>query len=490
MSRALLSGALAVLMFGAVGVTSAYAETVQSPEVAETSPVQALKSSNTVSQTTSVPDYQYKLTKVGTYKGDKSSLKFDDGSVVVESGDGYQIIGTDGQPILKGKVFSSYGYMGNGIYWVAVDNGEMNNTGLVSTDDEEILPCEVALIHWNTNRAEDARFLEIIYVTEETEDEDQAILFVSKGEKNLMYYAPKYGDTLYKGYARIFDLKTGEFVEDIQIDDAEATYNIEDYGQSFAIKQNNVTTLYDGQGKTLWSKEGSVSMYARYLVWGKSGKEQGIDPAGEGRYATSESLSSINPSTQWWSGDYLTEKSSSGYTVIDFDGKQILKGSYYNVTDYGNGLFKVREEDGGDYEIVALDGTKVLKAESLSFNCISPGYNTYYVDGDNVGIIKGADIIWKGESSSGKDCLIAEKNGKLLTLNDEKFSLAIDSVNGLDAGLARGRDEDSVAYGLYDLFTGKQLLTDDYDDIRVGADCIWAYANGSWSIYEYELQEK
>ena len=479
-TRTMVSAIAAVLMAGTLGITPGYAAKGSDASDKEMTAKTASSSSIVV------PDYQYKLTKVGTYKGDKSSLIDKDGGMLVRNGDGYQIVGTDGKLVLDGKSFAECVYWGHGVYRVKSMDEDVNSNGLVTSDGKELLPCEAGMIKSLSDSTEEARFVEVVYSTGETESEDEAFFYTHEGFAVVM--GPVEGDKLYTGYARIFDLQKGAFIDGVQLDEPATTVQM---GDSFVLSRGGKATMYDSDGNTVWSKDDGVDVHSRCVVWYAGGKRQVFDSTGKGRYVTSENLDVMNQKSAWWSGDYLKEKNGNVEKAIDFDGKPVLKESFYYLLEYINGLFRVQpRKDDENRQLIALDGTVVLDPAGNAVEPIVPGYNTYWVDAQDTGIIKGADIIWKGPQDTKSQKLIAEKNGKYLTLNDEEYSLALDTAEGLKPGLVKGRDADSVAYGVYDLFTGKQLLKEEYDDIKFGADCVWAYANGSWTIYKAELQEK
>lgn len=45
-------------------------------------------------------------------------------------------------------------------------------------------------------------------------------------------------------------------------------------------------------------------------------------------------------------------------------------------------------------------------------------------------------------------------------------------------------------YGVYDLFTGEQLLDDEYDAVGYAAGCVFVHeSTGTWTVYEAELAQ-
>ena len=439
----------------------------------------------------SVPNYQYKLTETGEYKGDKSALRFYDGYVVIETEGGYQIIGTDGELVLDGKVFTEFEYLSHGVYEVQAPVDGVNKMGLVRADGTELLPCEAAMFDHLTNDSKDSRFIEVVYSEGETENKDAAFCCAHEGAMSLATSTPGYGDTLYKGYARIFDLKKGSFVEGIEIRDAHVAASAHDLGDAFTLRWDNATKMYNADGKVIWSKDGSVSVYPRFVTWSDGGKTQVFDASGKGRYTSTETLDNFMYSYGWWSDDYLAERSNALYKIMDFDGKQVLPKLYSNIAAYDNGLFVLKEKENDEaYKVLGADGTVVTENGSSSIFGLLPNYTVVSKKDNSYGVAKGTKLIWEGDLHLiGIDYLAVEKGGKVLTLNDEKFSLELEPKDGLFPALISGRSEDNATYGVYDLFTGKQLLKDEYEVVESGDDCVWTYANDTWTIYSVELEE-
>ena len=494
----------------------------------------------------SVPNYEYKLTKTGEFKGDKSALRraeeilhlgeYDsvgyDGGMVVETDGGYQIMGTDGKPVLDGKVFESFKYIGHGVYCVKAPGDDINQLGLVRADGTELLPCEAARFKKLRYESMDSRFIEVVYAEGETKSKDEAFLFKHDGKRKLIgVESPGKDDTLYKGYARMFDLKKGSFVEGIELRDARVAQHAYDMGDAFAIKYASKdgdfgsidisdfggafdedscecgdATIYDADGKQIWSKKGPAKVYPYFVAFEENGKTQVVDASGKVRYTadSSKSLENFIDCYGWWSDDYLAELDviDFKYKVIDFDGKQVLPATDLSkVGTYKNGLFIVDAPmtDGqlGGEKVLGADGTVLADDPSMEYAIRArlPNYNFVSkrdTKNDSMSgvVAKGAKIIWEGDAQPLLyDYLGVEKDGKMLTLNDEKFSLEIEPEAGLCPALIAGHGKSSTKYGVYDLFTGKQLLKDEYESIGYGSDCVWAYANGTWTIYSVELKE-
>jgi hypothetical protein len=73
-------------------------------------------------------------------------------------------------------------------------------------------------------------------------------------------------------------------------------------------------------------------------------------------------------------------------------------------------------------------------------------------------------------------------------LADGTFSLKVGNNETIGKGLVDGRgDESAYTYGVYELFTGKELLDSSYERIHGVGGYIFALKDGTWTVYEAEL---
>ena len=447
---------------------------------------------------TGVPNYQYTLEQVGSFEGERDSISFYRSSstsyACAEKDGGRQLLANDGSFLMDGAVFSNVEYLGNGLYGATLKDGDETSTGIVSVDGKVLVPFDVVMILKSWNNPQGYRFVEVLHSDGKASNKEEA--FFSIDSSGTVSFSPREGAAMYKGHTHVFDLKKGAYVDEKNIKITTAYVDtFTDMGDAFAIKRDNKVTLYDENGKELWSGEGHIRADANGLRYSKDGKTQIIDKTGKERFVTEKSLAScVGGVAPLWAGEYVLEEegdSGSNYAVIDFDGERVTKETYQDEPRFCNGLFSVkRTKESKTYAIIDSKGNKLTESASGESQPIMKGYNYVRLEDDATSIVKGESVIATGDyDSDDARGLVCEDGGKLLVLNEGKFSLGLENANCLDVGLASGRGGKSMGYGVYDLFTGKQLLKDEYDYVNSGGGRVYAYKNGTWTVYEPKLQE-
>ena len=82
--------------------------------------------------------------------------------------------------------------------------------------------------------------------------------------------------------------------------------------------------------------------------------------------------------------------------------------------------------------------------------------------------------------------MILFKDGNGLVINNRSYDLNLNGAryDELTYAMISVGSTDTGLYGVYDLFTGQQLLPFEYDMIRFAAGYLYAYRYGTWSIYQ------
>lgn len=81
---------------------------------------------------------------------------------------------------------------------------------------------------------------------------------------------------------------------------------------------------------------------------------------------------------------------------------------------------------------------------------------------------------------------IAVVDSDALVLNDGEFSLHLENkyYNDLGFALIASKSDANGKYGVFDLFTGEQLLDYEYDDVISGEGYIYAKKGDEYKIYK------
>ena len=367
------------------------------------------------------------------------------------------------------------GSLGEGYLIVVESNEDVNTTGLVTSDGEVLIPCEAAIIEWVDTRDTEDRFLKVVYGTEITTNEDEAYFFVHSG---FFAIAPSEGDVLYKGYAKIYDVVNKQFVGNLQTSytGPDAIYACGDSVVLTDAEDN--TYLYDCNGNLI--KQTSRLAYAGngYMICHDSGAYEVYDTTGTLRLSSTDTLSTVT-STH----GFLKKKVDGKYILIDPDGNQILPDAYKSIEGECNGIVEVKN-DKDEYQLIRLDGEVLVTTTAYVHET---GWNSgyYYFQENEMYTLVGPEGIIATDLKSNPSDLIVEKDDALLVLNDKTFSLTLDDYRDLYYdGLIAARSDETGKFGLYDLYTGKQLLDLVYNEITVENDILRARQGETWTIFE------
>lgn len=113
-----------------------------------------------------------------------------------------------------------------------------------------------------------------------------------------------------------------------------------------------------------------------------------------------------------------------------------------------------------------------------------------YISGENgylYALSNKDGIIIEGLSaSSGIYDLSIQDGEKAFVVNDKAYSLTLEDSypQNLMLGLIGSRSDSNGLYGLFDLFSGEQLLNYEYEMIKAAAGYLYAYKNGEWTIFQ------
>lgn len=426
--------------------------------------------------------YHYELENVGSFAGERYDVQVQYKGAIGFDGDDAQLIGLDGKPMLDGQAIAGIEYLANGIYMVALDSEEMNNVGLVSLSDGLLIPCETAKVVTKTEDPADARFLEVIYATEETDNQDEAFIYSTDA---MISFKPEEGDILYKGYAKVFDLEKRAFVDGVQIDNASPTA-MKDLGDAFVVEGTDGTyTMYDARGKELWSSSGYPSVNSHTLSVSDGGAYTIIDATGKASFTSSEPIGQFTNAD-----DLYTISGSDAERVIDSTGNLVLKDPQEDVIGEYGGLFVVKE---GDTTKIIDSKGKVFAddVEEFTVNQRLPGILSYKnLDGKQALCFTDGRIVEIGDNYA-SDLVCKDGEDNYLVLSKGDFSLKLASTETLGIGLISGRSDASLSTrGLYDLFTGEMLLDESYESIDWAGGYIYAFKEGTWSVYEAKLVQE
>jgi len=197
------------------------------------------------------------------------------------------------------------------------------------------------------------RYYYVIYVTEETEIEDNAfIYFTARTEPDT----PEAEDTLYMGYAKVYDLEKSAFVDGVEVIDAASDVVMSGETLCVEISRN----CYD-----LHLADGTVIAAVENLYPGSNGLVQKAEKncvvydSEFNKITHVVGVSPIAASENTYSTDYFAVRNAENLIgVVDLNGEEVLPCAFSRIAWEQNGYFAVCDAE----ERVALyhaDGTEL-----------------------------------------------------------------------------------------------------------------------------------
>lgn len=379
--------------------------------------------------------------------------------------------------------YSSAWYLGYDLYAVKKDSEDINSVGLMTSTGEMLIPEEACLIKWPYSQEErNCRYLVVYYATEQvTEEEDFLVCATETGT-----YSSKFdGGKLYAGYVRIYDREKNQFVGDHKFNSD--SLKVEICGSNLVIKDTETgTALYNADGTRLMELEASVDIGDGTFVRHVDSTYRVYDENGQQTYSANNGLSIIGHSA------YIKTKSGEQYIALDRNGNPVLQGAYDNITEVYNGLFLVEQNEMRG--LVSADGKEVapIRYEYIYSVNLEDEISSFYYgrNGKRYTLFCPQGAIMTDLGSSQPN-MVHKKGGSALVLNNRSYALELGNArcNDLTTALISVSAPDTGLYGVYDLFTGQQLLPPEYEVIQYAAGYLYAYKNEGWEIYNVVFQE-
>lgn len=428
----------------------------------------------------------YTMSQVGTIDNKEGNIGISNNTLVSKDNNGtVHVLAPDGQDKL-GKTYMSAKAVIDGYYAVADSADDINSTGLVTAEGEELIPCEVAMISDITyDNYTSHRYVKVYYTTGTTTNQDDCILYATDSMFSLQ---PDEDDIMYTGYAQIYDLQEKKFVDNVKVTNGYA-YAVKPCGNSFIVEVGDGTTvLYNADGSAVLTLDTTYYDSGEgFIGYSKGGTYYVYDESGKETLRKDTSISSISGK-----GGYLKEYTDDVYTIIDIFGNPLMSQTFDSVCSCYDGVFMVENND--KYGLVAGDGTEIVPCTfddnftyidwGFWYNGSSPDYNIFNANGV---------VAEHGDGYANKLVLFKENSSSsdIFVLNDGDYTLTVDSTSvgstntpGLATTYISGE-----GYGLYDTFSGEQLLPNEYKEIFVLDDYVYASREGTITVYEMTYSE-
>ena len=435
----------------------------------------------------------YELEPAGTLEDPDGSFYFGYDTFMQRNGDAIDLLSASGDVLLSD--LDDIDYLGGGLISARtpLEEDNVNTTGLYTTDGSTLVANEAASIVMPCNREDgSARFVGLIYTTEETDNEDECIIYFTS---DMISLSVGEEDIMYKGYMRIYDVERQQFVPGLEFSSVPRDA-LHDLGSSFVIQHDGAATMYDPDGNSLWESEAYLadSSYNAVTV-SNDGTYYIVDSTGSDTFQSDYSISVVSAAMDYFS--VYDGESDAPYHVIDINGSRVSETALPIVYDASANIIRTQDAD-GNYIAVDFDGTVVDDDVDLtSFVCGGYGYISHE-NSDLYSVITPEAVISDLEEGSTYQLYFGKDNYPVALNTGEVFGTELDTEN-TDADLLapalasfRLTSSSGTKYCVYDVFTGEELLPPEYDEINIAGNYLYAGKSDSsgsdtWEVYRIRL---
>ena len=406
---------------------------------------------------------------------------------VRESADSTYLIATDpmGNPISEEK-YGNVSCLMPSVYAVSLLSDDINSTGILLENGEQALPCEAAIIRtlnesFNSDLIS-TRYLYLIYGTETTTDKSEAFFYTTSAMISL---TPSEGDTLYKGYGKVYDLQERRIVPDLMITNS-STSAVKTAGNLIVCTNEDYSySVYNSNGELLFSGSGVDVGNDFFIVDYKTV----MDVNGDTLYTSDAYLQIIKGTGNYmYSSDYKT----SLLTVYDKNGAVLFEISDdYSVSRDEGGYFQAKKDSAG--YLLDAEGKEVFKVEDSSY----PSYEGYGIWEISPNDSELPSVYYLADGRNG-NCgqrylhdLVNEVKNETSGVhtyrfwNDPETDVNIEGsyIEGLTSAILYVHGKPGK---LIDCFSGETLLTaDDFEFVKGGY--VYAKTGNDYTVYKLEL---
>lgn len=420
-------------------------------------------------------EYHVELDQVGSFSKEGIETYYNAFLEVVSDNEAY-VYDMNGKKIFTDTV-KSLEYLERGMYqFTKANTTDVNSNALVDADGKVLLPFEAAFYSWPYDNKIQKRFILAYYGTEETDDTSDYLFYAT--EDMFATGEPGKDDTLYKGYAKIYDIQNNKFVDGLQFEHIDKYETINIVGNSILVKNEDGTyTLYNAEGKKLLALNSNVYTNDNVIIE-RSQTNSGCrvyDENGTEIFKSGEYLSPLTSTS-----GYLSYSKSRKTVVVDVKGNEILSTDNY-VYEEDCDIFKTKGD--GPYILIDKNGKELGQTEGY---CNNAGYGRYFLEtGVKTYNLVGPSGTLAEEVSQQNS--FYTKDGSIICLNDGTGFLTYDenaryTVKGYLLFVSPDYGE---AGAVYDLFTGKKLVDDGVYEIKeLGGRIVLEYHDGPDYTYK------
>lgn len=428
------------------------------------------------------------LTELGTIEDESKDLSIW-GSITKKVDDETSLMYTELGEAVEGSEHLQAGALDREQqYIILTKKGELAaSSALYSADGTELIPFGAAVIKMVYGSD---RYVQVSYIEEETEQEEEAIVYSTDNRFSLF---PKEGDQLFKGYWQIYDLKNKKFVENIKFTSTRAEVKAAD-GDTFLVSGDDGSKkVYDCNGMVLCEDAGNVTFSNQFYFENVSSGVICYDSSYSRLFETNDTINAIGDRN-----DCLQYYKDGVYGLIDTSGTIILETGFDSMINgkRDSDAFMVAEDVNDDFNfmhgLMRADGTLLADCQ---YNNISYCGNGYYYgttkldDGYRYTILgEDSGVIFENAENFDSAHVTAyqkkEESCVYYVMNDRDYTLELGNSTPIDFCLVKAKDENGM-WGLFETMTGAQVLDYAYMDIQMAYGKIYAYKDGAYTVYEW-----
>ena len=210
--------------------------------------------------------YQIELDQAGSFSQEGISIYRNSFLEIKGETEAY-VYSKDGKKVFPDAVKNA-NYLERGMFeFTKADSSDVNANALVSADGDFLIPFEYAFYTWpgEYHNKTQNRFILAYYGTEETDDDKDYLFYTT--EDMIAIGEPGKNDTLYKGYAKIYDIQNQRFVSGLEFEHVDKYDTVNIVGNSILIQNPDEThTLYDADGKKLLDLNSRVDFNENVII--------------------------------------------------------------------------------------------------------------------------------------------------------------------------------------------------------------------------------
>ena len=349
----------------------------------------------------------------------------------------------------------------------------------MTAEGEVLIPFDAAIVTFPDEQTEDVRprYILVFTGTEETTNKDEALYYSTDRE---YAFSPNEEDKFYKGFLRIFDLETREYVNGLEFEKG-YHYDFAQVGDNILVKVGDKAVVYSPEGNPVYTEQTSLSYNSSYLLDEIDNKYVIMDADGN-QLSASDAYTSILD----YNSDYFLLQNNKK-SVINADGKPVLNSEWDTIYNENKDRFRVKNDGDTADSLVTADGS-VIASDSGTFGFDPLGFIGYGKSENYTLITPGNRIIENLEDNSGKLFFTRDDKASYLILNTGEFT----SANGCDSrGVLTGviaLENADHKFNLVDAFTGEELIGFKYDGVGyINNDYIYCEDGDDIVIYKVNI---